>query len=83
MDKGYSNLYEDIGYMIIEDNEKIDKKFPYKDTIDPRLIKFMRTANYYKQNNIIQCIPLDMEFDITKKDRLEINKYLKKYKIFK
>jgi|AntRauTorckE6833_2_1112554.scaffolds.fasta_scaffold15250_2 hypothetical protein len=81
MDKGYSNLYEDIGYMIIDDNTKIDNKFPYKDDIDQRLVKFMRTSYYYKQNNIVQCVPLEMEFDITKNDWVKIKKYLKKYKI--
>lgn len=81
MDRGFSSIHEDIGYTVMDENSAIDKKFPYKKDIDPRLIRFMRTSYYYKVNNIVPCIPMELEFRLRKKDWKQIYRYIKKYDV--
>lgn len=81
MDKGYSHIYEDQGYTVMDENSWIDRKFPYKYDINPRLIRYIRTSYYYKKNKILPCVPLELEYRVSKNDQKQIKRYLKKYRI--
>jgi len=77
----YSFINDDIGYVVMKDNDNIDKKLPFVDDVEPRLIRFLRTLYYYRKHNITACIPLYMEFQIKKEDLLLIRNYILKYGI--
>jgi len=79
MNNNFSYLYDDHGYSVMTTNGKIDRIIPYKEGIEDRLIKFMRTSYYYKIYDIKPCIPLKMEFDIKPKDIDAIKRYGNKY----
>lgn len=77
--KDYSSLGEDTGYRLLRTNSTIDQIFPYVDDIDPRLVQFMRTAYSHRIHGIVPCVPLDMEYHITRKDVPYMKHYLRKY----
>lgn len=43
---------------------------------DPRLQEYMNKKIYYKNNNIMPCIPLEMEYAITQEDLEKIKNYI-------
>jgi hypothetical protein len=77
----YSFINQDLGYQIIQQNNDIDRMFPYKPDIDPRLVRYLRSLYFFIQNNIMPCVPLDMEYSIKKDDVPCMVNYLKKYQI--
>lgn len=62
-------------------NQIVDLKFPYKKDIDPRLIRFLRQSYSNKINDVKPCVPIQVEYSITKNDIIDIQKYLHKYNI--
>lgn len=77
----FSFMNEDVGYKSMNIYHKIIKKFPFKDDIDPRLIRYLRSYYFYKINNIKPCVPLVIEYWIRQDDINCINNYLHKYGI--
>lgn len=77
----FSNLKEDLGYVVIRQNIDIDKKFPFKSDVDPRLVRYLRSLYFYKINDLTPCVPLEMEFYINKIDYIKIIRYLRKYNL--
>ena len=77
----YSFIKDDIGYKIRKTNQMIALKFPYKNDIDPRLVKFLRELYYFNKNGIMPCVPLYNEYSISKSDWYCIHNYLVKYNI--
>jgi len=77
----FSFVNEDVGYKAMNVYHKINKKFPFKDDIEPRLVRYLRIYYFYKIYNIKPCVPLIMEYWIRQDDINCINKYLHKYGI--
>jgi hypothetical protein len=65
----------------MNNNWKIDQAVPYKDDIEPRLVRFLRDLLYHKVSKIKSCIPLYMKYQIKKEDWGKIGAYIKKYKV--
>lgn len=77
----YGYINQDRGYRTMYENKTVDRLLPYVPNIEPRIIQFLRTLYYYKQNAITPCIPLYMEYQINNEDWDVIVFYIKKYKI--
>ncbi len=75
----YGLIDEDDGYKIMFWNRCTGCKIPYTIDIDPRLVRYLRTLYYYKKYNIIPCIPLEIQFWITKRDIVQMGKYMRNY----
>jgi len=77
----FSYIGEDKGYLVMKHNWRIDVLVPFKNGIDPRLIRFLRDLLYHKMYNIQSCVPLYMKYHVKKEDWEQIANYIKKYKI--
>lgn len=77
----FSYVKDDIGYKLFGINHQINKKFPYKSDIDPRLIDYLRMYYFHKIKSIKPCVPLVIIYWIRQNDINCINHYLHKYKI--
>lgn len=77
----FSYVKDDVGYKILGINHIINKKIPYKEDIEPRLINYLRMHYFYKIKAINPCIPLVIEYWIRQNDIVCINNYLRKYNI--
>jgi hypothetical protein len=78
----YSYIDNDKGYIVMDRYKYIDNIIPFKPTIEPRLIHFLRTLFYYKQYNIQHCVPLYDEFSIDAYDWIAIKRYIHRYNIY-
>ncbi len=78
---GYNYLKEEKEYRIMKDNWRIDIAIPYKNDIDPRLVRFLRDLMYHKIYKLKSCVPLYMKYHVKKEDWDEITNYVKKYKL--
>ena len=77
----YSYIKQDMGYKIMRDNWRIDVAIPFKNGIDPRLIRFLRDLMYHRIYNVKSCIPLYMKYHVNKEDWTQIANYIRKHKI--
>lgn len=81
MNNQYSFITHDKGYNIMRDNWSIDLSIPFKNDIDPRLVRFLRDLIYHKIYKISSCIPLYMKYHVKKEDWNQIANYVKKYNL--
>jgi len=81
LNSSFSFIRNDPGYEIMRHNWKIDKAVPYKDDIDPRLVRFLRDLLYHKISRIKPCVPLYMKYQVKKEDWDQIVHYIKKYRV--
>ena len=77
----FSYLKTDAGYKVMQENEVIDRMFPYVPDMEHRLVRFLRSSYYYKKYNIVPCVPLTWEYNINSWDIGKIRWYLQKYRI--
>lgn len=77
----FSFIKDDVGYRVYNENLTIDRKIPYKEDIQPRLVRFLRALYYFKKYKMMPCTPLDMEYSINNCDWIAINRYIRKYNI--
>jgi hypothetical protein len=81
MNTQYSFIRYDNGYDIMRDNWSIDLSIPFKDDIDPRLVRFLRDLIYHKIYKITSSVPIYMKYHIKKEDWDHIVRYVKKYQL--
>lgn len=81
LNMNYSFINEDFGYIVKARNMYIDHLIPYKEDIQPRLVRFLRSLYYYRSHNIRPCVPLYMQYSIKAEDWDDIVRYIKKYRI--
>lgn len=75
----FSNIADDNGYLVLKKNRIIDSMFPFKEDIEPRLVRFLRTSYSHKVYGHVPCISLEMQYHITNEDWNCMKAYLKKY----
>lgn len=72
----YSFIHNDAGYKMMKLGNAIARKFPYQSSIEPRLVRFLRSYVFYKLTNIKPCIPLVVDYWIRTNDLICIRNYL-------
>lgn len=77
----YSNVGEDVGYRVWKEHELIHMLIPYDQTVEPRLVHYLRALYFYHKYGITHCMPLELMFYIRRPDWNKIHRYLKRRNI--
>ena len=76
----YGKLSEDDGYIQLRKNKTIDTIYPYMNSIEPRLVQYLRSMHSHLISGVKPCVSLESQFHITYEDIPHINNYLKMIK---